>query len=247
MRQIIKVVAFCIGFALMLTLEILLVYLFESVSGRRMIPVGLGWIFMPVAGGLGTAVSTEELQAFAQNNRFARSKAVRLTAVIIAAWVLGCFGVYYVMQPYGSYVSSVDWQNFLGWLSIPPGVLVFIILGAYWAGVIGQRRQTSEQEVEKAIHAECEACVVEISQKWLYYNKILKFKPDVPLSEIIEGFAIPMREFVSKTHPLIHAAGPSLFWMVVFWGIQKTGSPSLEAINHAITELDAKLRGARQQ
>jgi hypothetical protein len=246
MRQILKVAAFCIGFALMMTLEMLLVYLFESASGRRMIPVGLGWIFVPVAAGLAAAASTERLQALAQNNRFARSKAVRLTVVVIAAWVLGCFGVYYVMQPYGSYVSRADWQNFLGWLSIPPGILAFVILGAYWAGVVGQSRQASEQDVEKAIHAECEACVAQISEKWLYYNKVLKFKPDVPLGDIIEGFAMPMREFVSKAHPLVYAAGPALFWMVVFRGIQQTGIPSLEAINHAITELDAKLRGARQ-
>jgi hypothetical protein len=246
MRQILKAVAFCIGFALMLSVEMLLVYLFESVSGRRMIPVGLGWILMPVAAGLAVAASTERLQAFAQNNRFARSKAVRLTTVVIAAWVLGCFGVYYVMQPYGPYVSRADWQNFLGWLSIPPGVLVFIILGAYWAGVIGQSQKASEQGVERAIHAECEACIAQISEKWLYYNKMLKFKPDVPLSDIIEGFAVPMREFVSQTYPVIYAAGPALFWMVIFRGIQQTRIPSLEAVNHALTELDAKLRGARQ-
>jgi hypothetical protein len=246
MRQILKVAAFCIGFALMLSVEMLLVYLFESVSGQRMIPVGLGWILMPVAVGLGVAASTERLQALAQNNRFARSKAVRLTTVVIAAWVLGCFAVYYVMQPYGAYVSRADWQNFLGWLSIPPAVLVFVILGAYWAGVVGQSQKASEQDVEREIHAECEACIAQISEKWLYYNKMLKFKPDVPLSDIIEGFAIPMREFVGKTHPVIHAAGPALFWMVVFRGIQQTRIPSLEAINHAITELDGKLREVRQ-
>lgn len=245
MRQILKVAAFCVGLALMLTLE-MLVYLFEIMSGRRMIPVGLGWIFMPVAAGLAAAKSTERLQTLTQNNRFARSKVVRLTVVVIAAWVLGCFGVYYVMQPYGSYVSRAAWQNFLGWLSIPPAVLVFIILGAYWAGVVGQSQQTSEQDVEEAIHAECEACVAQISEKWLYYNKIFKFKQDVPLSDIIEGFAMPMHEFVSKTHPLIYATGPALFWKLVFRGIQQTGIPSLESVNRAITELDAKLRGARQ-
>lgn len=207
MRRILKVVTFCIGFAMMLTFEVLLVYLFESVSGRRMVPVGLGWILMPVAAGLAAAASTERLQGFARNIRFARNKAVRLTAVAIAAWMLGCFGVYYVMQPYGSYVSRADWQNFSGWLSIPPGILAFVILGAYWAGVLGQSQKASEHDVENAIYAECEQCVAQISEKWLHYNKVLKFKPDVPLRDIIEGFTLPMREFVREAHPFSLRSG----------------------------------------
>jgi hypothetical protein len=135
----------------------------------------------------------------------------------------------------------------LGWLSIPPSVLVFIVLGAHWAGVVGQSQKASEQDVLKATHAECEACITHISDKWLSYNRALKFKPDIPLSDIIEGFSIPMHEFVSKTYPLIYAAGPALFWMVIFRGIQQTRIPSLEAVNHAITELDAKLRGGSRK
>ncbi|MBV1705903.1 MAG: hypothetical protein KGQ37_01705 [Hyphomicrobiales bacterium] len=243
MHRILMVVAFCFGFALMLTFEMLLVYLIDSASGRRVIPVGLGWIFMPVAAGLAAAASTELIQEFARNNRFAQNKAVRLTSVLIAAWMLGCFGVYYMMQPYGYYVSRAAWQNFLGWLSIPPGILVFVIGGAYWAGVVGQSQQASEQDFAKTIHTECEQCVAQISQKWLHYNNALKFKSDVRLSNIIEGFALPTREFVRETHPLIYALVPSLFWMIVFRGIQQTGMPSFEEINHAITELDAKLRG----
>jgi hypothetical protein len=102
----------------------------------------------------------------------------------------------------------------------------------------------TEKDGEKLILAEAEECISKISDRWLYYNEKLKFKPDVRLAEIIEGFAMPMQEFVRMSYPLLDAAGPRFFWMVVFHGIQRTGSPSLDAINQAIEEIDAKLRNA---
>jgi hypothetical protein len=89
------------------------------------------------------------------------------------------------------------------------------------------------------------ACIKDIGDKWLYYNTMLKFKPEVPLSEIIEGFTIPMQQFVGNEYSSLYAAGPGLsavFWLMIFRGIQKTGSPSLHAVNRAIEELDVKLR-----
>jgi hypothetical protein len=92
------------------------------------------------------------------------------------------------------------------------------------------------------------ACINNIGQKWLYYTEVLKFKPETPLSEIIESFAIPMRQFIGNTYPSLYAAGPGLsavFWLMVFRGVQKTGFPSPDAINRAIEELDVKLRSLR--
>jgi hypothetical protein len=102
----------------------------------------------------------------------------------------------------------------------------------------------SEYEIGQIIPAQMSECVNAISERWLYYNEKLKFKPEVRLSEIIEGFAMPMREFVANSYPIVSEAGAETFWLVVFQGIQQTGKPSLAAINAAISELDAKFRSA---
>jgi len=73
---------------------------------------------------------------------------------------------------------------------------------------------------------------------------VLKWTPEVTLSEIIEGFATPMQEFVADAYPSLYAAGPGLsgvFWLMTFRGIQQTRSPSLDAVNRAIEELNDKL------
>jgi hypothetical protein len=140
MRLLFRGIMFCVGFGVMLALELLLVFLFESISGRRMIPIGLGWVLFPVSLGLAAAASTERLQGLLTRNRALQNKLVRQIAVIVAAWVVGCFAVYYVMKPYGNYVSRDDWRNFMGWLLIPPSGLVFIAIGFQWARGKGPSR-----------------------------------------------------------------------------------------------------------
>jgi hypothetical protein len=102
----------------------------------------------------------------------------------------------------------------------------------------------SKQEIQSITTAQMQECANAISAKWLHYNEVLKFKPEVSLAQIIESFAIPIREFVAKSYPVIAVGGPESFWLVVFLGIQQTGKPSLPAINAAIEELDSKLRRA---
>ena len=92
------------------------------------------------------------------------------------------------------------------------------------------------------ILAQTDQCIHQIAEKWVYYNTTLKFNPEIPLSEIIEGFAIPIQQFVRNEYPLLDAAGPALLWSMMFRGIEQTRSPSPDAVNRAIQELDAKFR-----
>jgi len=100
----------------------------------------------------------------------------------------------------------------------------------------------TEKDGEKLILAQSEQCIHQIAEKWVNYNTMITFKPEVPLSKIIEGFANPIQQFVRNEYPLLDAAGPALLWLMIFRGIEQTGSPSPDAVNRAIQELDAKFR-----
>ncbi len=167
---------------------------------------------------------------------------MRLIAVFVAAWIIGCCAVYYIVQPYGLYVSRADRQNFLWWSSIPSVIIVVVVLGIHLAIVSKSGLETSNEDLEILVRAQSEGCINQIMEPWVYYNKTLKFKPDVPLSEVIIGFALPMGEFVRKAYPSLYAVGPTLFWTMLFRGVQKSGIPSPEAIKDAITELRSKKR-----
>jgi hypothetical protein len=87
----------------------------------------------PISTDLVAAASTERLQELLARSSVLQNRLVRQMAVIVVAWILGCFAVYYLMKPYGNYVSRDDWRNFMGWLLIPPCGLAFIAIGFRWA------------------------------------------------------------------------------------------------------------------
>jgi hypothetical protein len=140
---IFKGIIFCAGFSATLALEMLLLFCFQSIAGhhRQIIPIGLVWVFAPISVGVATANSTERLKAFLTRNAMLQNKLLRQIVVILVAWTLGCFSVFYIMQPYGDYVSSSDWRNFTGWLFIPQAVVVFVVVGLKYAGAVDRQKQ----------------------------------------------------------------------------------------------------------
>ncbi len=92
------------------------------------------------------------------------------------------------------------------------------------------------------LKAQMDLCASRISDKWIFFNQTMKFRPEVPLVGIIENFAIPVQEFVKNTYPALYAGGPKMFWMVMFLGLARSGVPSKEVVNRAIAELEAKFR-----
>jgi len=83
----------------------------------------------------------------------------------------------------------------------------------------------------------------DIKRKWLYFDQTIHFKAEAPLSEKIDLFAQPLREFVAKKYPLLLTSG-EIFWLTVFSAILESGTHSKELVNEAIEELQGKY-GAR--
>jgi hypothetical protein len=76
--------------------------------------------------------------------------------------------------------------------------------------------------------------------KWTDFHQQLKFKSDVPLSEIIEIFIVPAREYVTSTYPEFSSAPNQVVWMMVFSAVMESGTHSKEAVNEAVAELEVK-------
>ena len=76
--------------------------------------------------------------------------------------------------------------------------------------------------------------------KWTAFHQQLKFKSDVPLSEIIEIFIVPAREYVVKTYNEFATAPNQIVWMMVFNAVMESGTHSKEVVNEAVAQLEAK-------
>jgi hypothetical protein len=131
----------------------------------------------------------------------------------------------------------------LGWIVGPLGLGALMagsareILARLRAADVPQSRrhdQNNNQTIDPKTEAEFEACKNAIAQKWLLYNNVLQFRPEVPLAERIERFLIPMNGFVRINYPAAHSLGPRVVQSLTFSGIQRSGNPSMQEINQAI-------------
>jgi len=78
--------------------------------------------------------------------------------------------------------------------------------------------------------------------KWLDYYSLVRFKDDVSLTEVIEIFAVPAREFIFSRHPKYAAAPSEVVWLMILTAILESGSHPSEEVNRAIQGLSGPTR-----
>ena len=103
----------------------------------------------------------------------------------------------------------------------------------------GKRKRPADVELKAQIKAQTNKCVEEIKARWNYYNEVLPFRADVPLSEIIESFSFPIIEYVNKHYPLF-AQNPDQgthFWMMLLTAVMESKTHSIESVNAAALDL----------
>ena len=105
-------------------------------------------------------------------------------------------------------------------------------------GLFKNRSQAKALDAE--LRAQMESATNNLGQKWLQFHEELKFKDDVPLSEIIEIFLSPAREFVLKKYPGFSNAPNSVIWMMVFSAVMKSETHSKDEVNEAVSILESK-------
>ena len=101
----------------------------------------------------------------------------------------------------------------------------------------------SEPNTTDFLKSETIACVGQIKEKWIYFDKTLPFKSDVMLSQKIEAFASPIQAFVQTNYPSLMSS-PNFsgkhFWMMIFTAILESKTHPAEQVNEAIDQLGKK-------
>lgn len=92
-------------------------------------------------------------------------------------------------------------------------------------------------DIRAQIMEQTQRCIVDITNRWSFYWKTLKFLPEVPLSEIIYSFSMPIAEFIKLNYPLLAQGPADLFWNMIFVAIASSKTHSIEVINNAVSEL----------
>jgi hypothetical protein len=111
---------------------------------------------------------------------------------------------------------------------------------AFHNGAGGARAAPKWSAIMNPIATQVDECVTKITDRWIYYTQTLKFKPEVKLSEIIDSFAAPVREFIRINYPIVYVAPPEMFWMILFNSIYKSQTHPSAEVNAAIIELNQK-------
>ncbi len=105
-------------------------------------------------------------------------------------------------------------------------------------GIFERRSETPPSGDE--LKAKMDIATDALRGKWTDFHQQLKFKGDVHLSEIIEIFIVPAREYVISTYPEFSAAPNQMLWMMVFSAVMESGTHSKEVVNEAVAQLEAK-------
>jgi hypothetical protein len=158
-----------------------------------------------------------------------------ICGILIAALVVGSIYVLPLSGP-----DYVFIRNMMFGASVGAG----IAMGGWMSKRFRKKKEGSVGRKKKSLtenSSAIELCTTQIAGSWLHYNKVLKFKQNVTWGEILNGFAIPMCEFVKNNHPTVYAGGPDLFLHVLYSGVRLTQWPSPTEIEVAIKESDAEL------
>jgi len=127
---------FIVAFALTFTLEAFLFARMEAISGRRMMPIGLGWIAAPFGLGIVGWHFSRRLdpRALIETgfNRLSSGASFRLPVAIYASWTLS-YASYLLMAERQFYWYGRNIDDFWLLLLLPPTVCTAVIFIFRWA------------------------------------------------------------------------------------------------------------------
>ena len=103
-------------------------------------------------------------------------------------------------------------------------------------GLFKNNKKTSDVIAED-LQQQMLSCVSEIKEKWIAYNEFLKFKDDVSLGEIIEGFSIPIFQFIENKYPMLLTGPSHIPWMMIFTAVLQSNTHSKDRVNDAVEVL----------
>jgi len=106
-----------------------------------------------------------------------------------------------------------------------------------------KKRQSPPTAAE--LSALAASALVEVKDKWVFFNQTIHFASEVSLAEKIDLFVQPVQEFFEKKYSVLLLGSYEMFWLTVFTAIPQSGTHPKEEVNLAISELRKKYAGAR--
>ena len=92
------------------------------------------------------------------------------------------------------------------------------------------RRKSSVDEVIAVMDDATEfAC-----EKWLYFNSVLAFKPEVPFLDVLAGFLMPLIEGLKNNFPALRNSPEPLFLMIAARAIVRSGTHTREEMEELL-------------
>ena len=126
-------VAFVIAGVLLFGVEFLVLKLAEAITGSRLMPRGLGWIVVPIVGGIAAARIAPNLRIAHLSPVVDRWPFVRTALALVGSWVVLVAIYVMLVEPFG-YRWTKDEYWLLGkWLILPALGLVVVSALIHWA------------------------------------------------------------------------------------------------------------------
>jgi hypothetical protein len=135
------VAGFLLGAGLVIFAEFLLVAAF-SAPGYYVTPRGLGWVTVPIAGGMAGAAFGARFRLKSLDDFLSKNRQVKLTMVGTLGWSIAYLGFVYLAQPFGTYWGSGQWEAFWRWFTIPP--VLFAAVGGLSLWVLRDSRGATQ-------------------------------------------------------------------------------------------------------
>ncbi len=139
-----RLLAFVVGFSVIFLAEAVLLHWIGEATHRRIMPRGLGWIVIPIFGGMfcwaAVPQSNSDFQILwnkCQDLLSRQTPFVRWCSACVLIWLAAVATFFLVMDPFGRYVSNEEWSELVRLLTLPP--IIGVIVAWLVAKLVGDR------------------------------------------------------------------------------------------------------------
>ena len=126
------------GFILAVGFEFLVIFVMDKISGRDIMPRGIGWITVPVIFSIGGwRIGLDGAFETMIKHRFSRTRLVtknyKIWFALSVVWMIAALGYLFIFSPFGDYWQIQDYKQFFAILLGPPILGFFAIVLLTWA------------------------------------------------------------------------------------------------------------------
>jgi hypothetical protein len=119
-------------------------------------------------------------------------------------------------------------------------VVKFMTMHIKWRNIVPfwKSKKPAPEEIFKLALEEMLPAAFEVKEKWLKFNSILKFKDDVPLTQIVKSFSTPLGDFFAKKYPNIFETIPIVYLSTIVIGIHLAETHDAQELKNLARDME---------